>query len=34
MIDRVEGFTEWLKLFAECLAMLALVVWLSGVDLL
>jgi hypothetical protein len=32
--DRIEGFVEWTKLFFECLAMIALVVWLSGVDLL
>ena len=34
MTDRIEGFVEWLTLFAECLAMIALVVWLSGIDLL
>lgn len=32
--DRIEGFVEWTKLFFECLAMLALAAWLTGVDLL
>ena len=32
--DRIEGAVEWLKLLAECLAMIALAVWLSGMELI